>query len=57
MLHDVFLTPDNIEDVINNYDFIIDGVDNFESKFLINDACVLHEKPFCHAEFSNLRGR
>lgn len=32
-----------------DYDFIIDGVDNFPAKFLINDACVLLGKPFSHA--------
>ncbi len=32
-----------------DYDFIIDATDNFPSKFLINDACVLAGKPFSHA--------
>ena len=41
----------NIADIIRDqdYDFIIDGVDNFPAKFLINDACVLLKKPFSHA--------
>lgn len=41
----------NITDIIRDkdYDFIIDGVDNFPAKFLINDACVLLKKPFSHA--------
>lgn len=41
----------NIKDIIRDrdYDFIIDGTDNFPAKFLINDACVLMEKPFSHA--------
>ena len=41
----------NIADIIKDqdYDFIIDGVDNFPAKFLINDACVLLKKPFSHA--------
>lgn len=43
------LTVDNAEEIINEYDFIIDAVDNFETKFLINDVCVLLEKAFCHA--------
>ncbi len=40
-----------IADIIKDkdYDFIIDGVDNFSAKFLINDACVLLKKPFSHA--------
>ena len=44
-----FLTPDNAEEIIGNYDFIVDAADNFETKFLINDTCVLLKKPFCHA--------
>ena len=41
----------NIKDIIRDkdYDFIIDGVDNFPAKFLINDVCVLLKKPFSHA--------
>lgn len=44
-------TRSNIADIINDkdYDFIIDGTDNFSAKFLINDACVLLQKPFSHA--------
>jgi len=52
-----YLTPDNIEHVICQYDFIIDGVDNFEGKFLINDACVIHKKPFCHAGILKFEGQ
>lgn len=34
---------------IRDYDFILDGTDNFPAKFLINDACVMAAKPFSHA--------
>lgn len=46
-----FATASNILDIIKDkdYDFIIDGTDNFSAKFLINDACVLAQKPFSHA--------
>ncbi len=47
--HRVRVMPDNIVDLIDGYDFVIDGTDNFEGKFLINDACVLKHKPFSHA--------
>ncbi|MDD6563509.1 MAG: HesA/MoeB/ThiF family protein [Clostridiales bacterium] len=43
------ITVKNIIDIIRNYDFIIDGSDNFGTKFLINDACVLERKPYSHA--------
>lgn len=48
-LHPVQATADNIEELIRPYDFIIDGTDRFETKFLINDACVLSKKPYSHA--------
>lgn len=38
----------NISDIINGYDFVIDGTDNFPAKFLINDACVLARLPLSH---------
>jgi len=38
----------NIGAIIADYDFIIDGTDNFTAKFLINDACVLAGKPYSH---------
>lgn len=49
ILHEGFVTGANINEIISDYDFIIDCTDNFTSKFLINDACVLNKKPYCHA--------
>lgn len=47
----------NILDVIKDYDFIIDGTDNFSAKFLINDACVMAEKPFSHGGILRFDGQ
>lgn len=49
----------NILDIIKdqNYDFIIDGTDNFPAKFLINDACVLSKKPFSHGGILRFQGQ
>ncbi len=38
----------NIMEIIKDYDFVVDGTDNFAAKFLINDACVLAGKPYSH---------
>lgn len=51
------VTAENLGDMIESYDFIIDGVDNFATKFLINDACVLRGKPFCHAGIRGFYGQ
>ena len=40
-----FVDSSNIMELIQDYDFIIDGTDNFPAKFLINDACVMAKKP------------
>lgn len=48
---------ENIRKIIRNYDFVVDGVDNFPTKFLINDACVLEKKPFCHAGVVQFHGQ
>lgn len=50
------VTKDNIYPIIEAYDFVIDGTDNFPTKFLINDACVLKQKPFSHAGIIRFQG-
>ena len=47
----------NISDVIGDYDFVIDGTDNFPAKFLINDACVLNKKPYSHGGILRFAGQ
>lgn len=43
-----WISATNIDDIIADYDFVVDGTDNFAAKFLINDACVLAGTPFSH---------
>lgn len=52
-----FINKDNIQNIIKEYDFIIDGSDNFATKFLINDACVLMKKPFSHGGILRFTGQ
>ena len=53
----IFVNASNIRELIRDYDFIIDGTDNFPAKFLINDACVLEKKPFVHAGIIRFQGQ
>lgn len=46
--HDERLNTANAERLLTDYDIIIDGTDNFGSKFLINDACVKYGKPLVY---------
>ncbi|MBQ9484381.1 MAG: thiazole biosynthesis adenylyltransferase ThiF [Ruminiclostridium sp.] len=52
-----FVTSANVLDLIKDYDFILDGTDNFPAKFLINDACVMAKKPFSHAGIIRFKGQ
>lgn len=47
----------NIRDIIREYDFVIDGTDNFAAKFLINDACVMEQVPFSHGGILRFMGQ
>jgi len=55
--HAVRVNAGNITQVIKDYDFIIDGTDNFAAKFLINDACVFAAKPFSHGGILRFSGQ
>lgn len=44
--HQTRLTSDNAREIIRGYDLVIDGSDNFPTRYLVNDACVLEGKPY-----------
>jgi len=52
-----WVTAANISSIIADYDFIIDGTDNFAAKFLINDACVMAGKPYSHGGILQFDGQ
>ena len=52
-----FLVADNALDIVKEYDFVVDGTDNFPVKFLINDACVMAGKPFSHGGILRFEGQ
>jgi adenylyltransferase/sulfurtransferase len=55
--HPLMAMPENITQMIDGYDFVVEATDNFETKFLINDACVRAEKPFSHAGVLRMSGQ
>ncbi len=55
--YDVWARADNIRDIVKEYDFVIDGTDNFPAKFLINDACYFERIPFSHAGILQFEGQ
>ncbi len=52
-----YIYSENIPDIIADYDFILDGTDNAPAKFIINDACVIADKPFSHAGILRFSGQ
>ncbi|MDO8682198.1 MAG: molybdopterin-synthase adenylyltransferase MoeB [Armatimonadota bacterium] len=50
-------TAGNIMDIVRQYDFVLDGTDNFPAKFLINDACYFAGIPFSHAGILRFDGQ
>ena len=44
--HEIRLDVDNVMDIFSQYDIIVDGTDNFATRYLVNDACVLLKKPY-----------
>ncbi len=55
--HRGFLDATNALDIIARYDFVVDGSDNFGTKFLVNDACVILNKPYSHAGILRFEGQ
>lgn len=55
--HAGWLNAANAMDIIRQYDFVVDGTDNFAAKFLVNDACVLAGVPFSHAGILRFEGQ
>jgi adenylyltransferase/sulfurtransferase len=46
VLHEERLENDNVFEIFSQYDLIVDGTDNFATRYLVNDACVLLNKPY-----------
>jgi adenylyltransferase/sulfurtransferase len=53
----VHLSSDNIMDIIADWDYVVDGSDNFPTRYLVNDACVLAGKPNIHGSIFQFEGQ
>lgn len=51
------LTRENALDIISNYDIVVDGSDNFATRYLVNDACVLADKPLVFGSIFKFDGQ
>jgi adenylyltransferase/sulfurtransferase len=55
--HDLRLTSDNALDIIDDYDIVADGTDNFPTRYLVNDACVMTGTPNVYASIFRFEGQ
>jgi sulfur-carrier protein adenylyltransferase/sulfurtransferase len=55
--HPEEITAGNAERLLSDYDLIIDGTDNFAAHYLINDACILYNKPLIYGSVSRFEGQ
>jgi adenylyltransferase/sulfurtransferase len=55
--YDVPLNSENALDILRNYDIVIDGTDNFPTRYLVNDACVLLKKPNVYGSIFRFEGQ
>ena len=56
-IHETTLTSDNAMEIIAPYDIVIDGTDNFPTRYLVNDACVLLGKPNVYGSIFRFDGQ
>src|SRR5436190_130331 len=54
--HKVVVKSDNVLDLIKDYDIIIDGTDNFPTRYCVNDACVILKKPNVYGSIFRFEG-
>ncbi len=55
--HEARLTSENALDIIREYDIVVDGTDNFPTRYLVNDACVLLGKPNVYGSIFRFEGQ
>jgi adenylyltransferase/sulfurtransferase len=55
--HEVALTSENALDILKDYDIVVDGTDNFPTRYLVNDACVLLKKPNVYGSIFRFEGQ
>ncbi len=55
--HETRLTSENALDIVREYDLVVDGTDNFATRYLVNDACVLLGKPNVYGSIFRFEGQ
>lgn len=57
IIHETRLTSDNALEIMEPYDVVVDGTDNFPTRYLVNDACVMLDKPNVYGSIFQFEGQ
>lgn len=57
IVHDVLLDESNVEGILKEYDLVVDGCDNFLTRYTVNDACVKLNKPLVYGSILGFEGQ
>ena len=57
LVHDTRLDNDNVLEIFAGYDLIVDGTDNFATRYMVNDACVILGKPYVWGSIYRFEGQ
>lgn len=55
--YQLYLNAENIDEIVSGYDVVLDGSDNFETRFLVNDKCFAHKKTLISAAIQGFTGQ
>src|SRR5690606_14642223 len=55
--HNVVLSEENAEEILSQYDFVVDGCDNFLTRYIVNDTCVKIGKPLIYGSILGFEGQ
>jgi len=56
-LHHMRMAPENAQEIISQYDIVLDGTDNFPARYAINDACIALDVPFVYGSVARFEGQ
>jgi molybdopterin/thiamine biosynthesis adenylyltransferase/rhodanese-related sulfurtransferase len=56
-IHPIYISPENALEILREYEIIIDGTDNFATRYMINDACILLDKILVYGAIAQFEGQ
>lgn len=57
VVHETRISAADVMDIISQYDIVVDGTDNFSTRYLLNDACIIARKPYVYGSIFRFEGQ